>query len=336
VSDGSTPALWNTARVLVTGATGMIGSWLTRRLVERGAYVVALVLDQDPRSELVRSGTLGRISVVNGRLEEFSTLERAVTLHEIDTIFHLGAQTIVGTARRAPRLTFEANVQGTWNILDAARLHADLVTRVVVASSDKAYGSQENLPYVEEMPLIGRGPYEVSKSCTDLIVQSFHATYGLPVTIARCGNVYGGGDLNWSRIVPGTIRSLFAGERPVIRSDGTFLRDYIFVEDVVDAYLLLAEGLASSDIHGEAFNFSDESPLSVLAIYERICVATGRPGVEPLVLSGAQGEIKDQYLSAAKARQQLGWKPTYSLDEGLRQTVAWYECLFAGDRRANA
>jgi CDP-glucose 4,6-dehydratase len=317
---------WGTARVLVTGATGMVGSWLTRRLVDEGAYVVALVRDADPQSELLRSGTLERVSVVNGRLEDYDSVERAVNEHDVDTIFHLGAQTIVGTAQRSPMQTLAANVQGTWNVLETARVHAELVRRVVVASSDKAYGEQPDLPYREDMPLTGRAPYEVSKSCTDLVTQSYAITYGVPAVIARCGNIYGGGDLNWSRIVPGTIRSLVHGQQPIIRSDGTFLRDYLYVDDVVDAYIVLAKSLDDPALAGEAFNFSDESPLSVMDIYRAICEAAG-VDVDPLILDKAQGEIKDQYLSAAKAREQLGWKAGFDLRTGLQRTIEWYESL---------
>jgi CDP-glucose 4,6-dehydratase len=305
----------------------MIGSWLTRRLVDADAEVIALVLDADPQSELLRSGTINRVKVANGGLEDYSVVERAITLHDVDTVFHLGAQTIVGTAHRAPVPTLEANVSGTWNVLEASRRHADLVRRVVVASSDKAYGTQEQLPYTEDMPLAGRHPYEVSKSCADLVTQSYAYTYDVPAVIARCGNVYGGGDLNWSRIVPGTIRSLVRGETPIIRSDGTFLRDYLHVDDVVDAYLALGEALDRLEIAGEAFNFSDESPLSVLDLYQAICEAAGAGYVEPRVLNRAIGEIKDQYLDAGKARSVLEWKAQVSLDDGLRRTVAWYTDL---------
>ncbi len=324
---------WSPHRVLVTGATGMVGSWLARRLVDEGARVVALVADHDPQSELLRSGTIDRLTVVDGRLEDADAIERAVVGHDVDVIVHLGAQTIVGTARRAPRLTLESNVQGTWNVLEAARLHVDLVRAVVVASSDKAYGAQPSLPYTEDMPLAGVQPYEVSKSCADLVAQSYARTYGLPVGIARCGNIYGGGDLNWSRIVPGTIRSLLQGERPVLRSDGTFLRDYLHVEDVVDAYLVLAGWLLDGGPPGEAFNFSDESPRTVMDIYTATCEAAGRPGTEPHVLGEAAGEIHDQYLDATKAHERLGWKATVSLADGLAATVPWYEALLGRGAR---
>jgi CDP-glucose 4,6-dehydratase len=321
--------IWADRQVLVTGATGMVGSWLCRRLVQAGASVVGLVADWDPRSELMRSGTINQLHVVNGRLEDQSSVERAIVGNDIDTVFHLGAQTIVGTARRSPRATFESNIQGTWNVLDACRLHRDLVKRVVVASSDKAYGEQPELPYVETMPLAGRHPYEVSKSCTDLLATSYAHTYGLPVLIARCGNIFGGGDSNWSRIVPGTFRSLLRGEQPVLRSDGSFVRDYLHVDEVVDAYLVLAAHADRAELAGEAFNFSDETPLTVMEIYRACCTAAGRPDVEPLVLGEAAGEIKDQYLDASKARLTLGWKSTVPLAEGLARTYRWYHALLA-------
>lgn len=314
--------------MLVTGATGMVGSVLVARLLDLGADVVALVLDHDPRSELYRSGDVARVSVVSGRLEHYADVERALLAHGAEAVFHLGAQTIVGTARRAPLATLETNVRGTWNVLEACRRHADVVSAVVVASSDKAYGSVDELPYREDMALLGREPYEVSKSCADLVAQAYATSYGLPVAVARCGNVYGRGDLNWSRIVPGTIRSLLHDEQPVIRSDGTLVRDYLYVEDVADAYLRLAEAVVSGTAAGEAFNFSDESPLSVMEIYDAVCDAAERAGTPPLVLGEAPGEIERQYLSAAKARAVLGWKPAFDLARGLRETVAWYRELF--------
>ena len=315
---------WAGRRVLVTGATGMVGSWLVKELLASGADVVALVLDLDPQSELVRSGDLKRCAVVGGALEDIATLERAVTLHEVDTVFHLGAQTIVGVAHRAPLGTWETNVRGTYNLLEACRRHADLVQRVVVASSDKAYGETDALPYTEDSPLAGRYPYEVSKAVGDLIAQSYHHTYGLPVTIARCGNIYGGGDLNWSRIVPGTIRSLLRDEQPVLRSDGSFVRDYLYVRDAAAAYIRLAEGVGSDGVAGSAFNFSDESPLTVLELVEAIRERMGKERIKPVVLDSAVGEIQDQVLSAKRAHAVLGWKPQHDLRAGLDETIAWY------------
>jgi CDP-glucose 4,6-dehydratase len=320
---------WNQRRVFITGATGFIGSWLVKELLAHGAYVVALVRDTDPQSELYRSGDIRRVSVVNGRLEDFWTLERAINEYEIDTVFHLGAQTIVGTAHRFPLPTFEANIRGTYNLLEACRLHSNMVQRVVIASSDKAYGEQPNLPYTEDMPLNGRHPYEVSKSCADLIAQCYHHTYGLPVAIARCGNVYGGGDLNWSRIVPGTIRSFLRGERPIIRSDGTYVRDYIYVKDVVRAYMCLAECLDDDRVQGEAFNFSAETPLTVLELVQAIQRLMNCEHIEPQILDCAEGEIRAQYLSAAKARSILGWEPQFNLEQGLRETIEWYRVFLA-------
>jgi CDP-glucose 4,6-dehydratase len=310
-------------RVLVTGATGIVGSALTRRLLDAGASVVVLVRDWDPQSELVRTGDIQRSSVVNGRLEDYASIERAINEHE--TVFHLGAQPIVTTAFRNPLPTFEANIRGSYNLLEACRVHRSLVSSVVVASSDKAYGDASTLPYTEEMPVNGRHPYDVSKSCTDLLAMTYAHTYGMPVAIARCGNIYGAGDLNWSRIVPGTIRSLWRGERPIIRSNGLFTRDYIYVEDVVDGYLALCRRAAEEGISGEAFNFSPESRVTVIEIARLIQRLFGREDLEPRILDQARAEIKDQYLDSRKARARLGWTPKWSLEAGLTETIAWYK-----------
>jgi CDP-glucose 4,6-dehydratase len=314
---------WAGSTALVTGATGMVGSWLVRELLARGTRVVALVHDSDPQSELFRSGDAARVSVVNGALEEPGSVERAINEHEVDTVFHLGAQTIVGTALRNPLPTFEANLRGSYLLLDACRHHRALVKRVVVASSDKAYGEQPKLPYTEDMPLLARHPYDVSKSCTEAIAQCYHETYDVPIAIARCGNIYGGGDLNWSRIIPGTIRSVLRGERPVIRSDGKFVRDYLHVLDAVSAYLALAERIHSPEVSGRAFNFSTESPVNVLEVVAQIQALT-RTELEPMVLNQARHEIPGQHLSAARARSVLGWKARYDLARGLAATLPWY------------
>jgi CDP-glucose 4,6-dehydratase len=318
-------------RVLVTGATGLVGSSLCRRLLEQGAEVVALVRDWDPQSEFIRSGDIRLCSVVSGCLEDHPTLVRAITEHGVDTVFHLGAQAIVGTALANPLATFESNIRGTYNLLEACRGFREQVARIVVASSDKAYGDSEVLPYLETMPANGRHPYDVSKSCADLLAMTYAVSYGLPVTVARCGNIYGGGDLNWSRIVPGTIRGALAGRAPVLRSDGSFLRDYIYLEDVVDAYLTLADGAARDGVRGEAFNFSCQQPLSVLEVTRAVLVAVGRPDLQPVILGTAVAEIRDQYLDAGKASRVLGWEPRTGLEEGLEATVAWYRS-FLGDR----
>jgi CDP-glucose 4,6-dehydratase len=318
---------WAEKRVLVTGATGMVGSWLAKRLLSRGAVVVTLVRDADPQSELYRSGDVRRTTVVNGTLEDFWAIERAINEHDVDTVFHLGAQTLVNTAHRFPLPTFEANIRGTYHVLEACRLHVGLVRRLVVASSDKAYGDQPTLPYTEESPLQGAHPYDVSKSCADLLARSYFLSFGLPAAVARCGNVYGGGDLNWSRIVPGTIRSLLQGERPVVRSDGTFVRDYIYVEDVVEGYLAIAEAIETRGVAGHAFNLSAESTVTVGEIVVVLQKLTGRTDLAPVVLNRAQGEIRRQALSCEKARRILGWRHRYSLEDGLRPTLQWYARL---------
>lgn len=316
-------AFWTDRPTLVTGATGLVGYWLTRALVDAGADVVCLVRDWVPQSELVRTGLDQRVKTVRGDVRDQALLERVIGEYEIDTVMHLAAQTIVGIANRNPVSTFESNVQGTWALLEACR-RSPSVKQVVFASSDKAYGDCETLPYDESTPLVGRHPYDVSKSCADLIAQSYATTYGLPVTITRCGNFYGGGDLNWNRIVPGTVRSVARGQRPVIRSDGTYIRDYFYVEDGAAAYMLLAEKMAADpSLAGHAFNFSNEIQVPVRELVDRVLRGMGSE-LEPDVRNEAQHEIKHQYLSAAKAREVLGWSPLFTLDEGLERTIAWY------------
>lgn len=321
---------WEGRTVLVTGATGFVGSWLCRALLDRGARVVALVRDWDPQSEFIRSGDITRCTVVSGCLEDAAVLVRALVDRGVDTVFHLGAQALVGTALASPLATFESNIRGTYNLLDACRLHADQVRRIVVASSDKAYGEADVLPYTESMPLQGAHPYDVSKSCTDLLARTYASTYGLNVAISRCGNIYGGGDLNWSRIVPGTLRLALEGRAPVLRSDGTLVRDYLFVEDVVDGYLLLGERADEPGVRGEAFNFSPGRPLSVLEITRAVLAAAGRPDLQPIIQGTARAEIRDQYLDSSKAARVLGWKPARSLEAGLEATAAWYQAFLGG------
>lgn len=319
---------WLGRRVLVTGATGIVGSWVVKDLANKGSDVVAFVLDANPQSELYRSGLVERVTVMNGCLEKFNDLQRAIVEFEINTVIHLGAQAIVSVAHRSPLATFETNIQGTWNLLEACRLQKDLVKRVVIASSDKAYGEHEQLPYTENMPLQGRQPYEVSKSCADLISQSYFYAYDLPVVVARCGNIYGGGDLNWSRIVPGTIRSLYRGESPLIRSDGRYVRDYVYVKDISSAYLALAEHMDSSEVRGGSFNFSTESRVTVLEIVNKIRQIMKCDHLEVTVLNQVKGEIRNQYLSSGKANRVLGWEPSYSLEAGLKETIEWYSDFF--------
>ncbi|MBL8230823.1 MAG: GDP-mannose 4,6-dehydratase [Bryobacterales bacterium] len=316
---------WNGRRVLITGATGLLGSAMAADLLRRGAQVTALVRDHDPQSELIRSGIIRKVTVVQGALEDYASVERAINENDCETVFHLGAQTIVGTALRSPLATFEANIRGTYHVLEACRTHQKLVQRIVIASSDKAYGSSDILPYTEKHPLSGRHPYDVSKSCTDMLAAAYAHTYQLPVGILRCGNIYGGGDLNWSRIVPGTIRSLLENKAPIIRSDGKFLRDYIYVQDVVDAYLLFARRLEEPGMPGEALNISPEKASSVLDIVDLIREIMGRTSIEPVILNQASAEIRDQYLDCQRAKTVLGWRPKYTLQQGLEATVSWYE-----------
>jgi CDP-glucose 4,6-dehydratase len=328
---------WGARRVFVTGATGLVGSWLVQSLLEHGAYVVCLVRDADPQSELFRIGAIDKVSVVSGRLEEFDTLERAIVDHECDTVFHLGAQTIVGSALRSPLVTFEANIRGSYNLLEACRRQQSLIKAVVVASSDKAYGECESLPYDETMPPLGKHPYDVSKSCTDLLATTYQHTYGLPTVVARCGNIYGGGDLNWSRIVPGTIASLLRDERPILRSDGSFLRDYVYVKDAVQAYLRFGDVLHQEPgrISGQAYNFGPSEPKSVLEVVTAIQRLMGREELTPDIRNNARAEIKDQYLDSAKALRELGLKPAMNFENGLMETIAWYRNYFAGGRNGN-
>ena len=286
--------------------------------------MTALDVDADPRSQLYESGLADRLGVVRASVEDPGALARTVTEHGAQTVFHLAARAIVPEARANPVATFEANIRGTWTLLDTCRQCSDVVSEVVVASSDKAYGRSENLPYTEEMPLAGRQPYEVSKACADLLAQCYHHAYGLPVAVARCGNVYGGGDLNWSRLIPGTIAALELGRRPDIRSDGTHIRDYIYVEDVAGAYIRLAEVLSEDSIGGQAFNFSTESRTTVLDIVDKLRSLMGCGHLEPDVRGTAEDEIPAQYLSAAKARSILKWNPQYDLDSGLPPTIEWY------------
>ncbi len=319
-----TSGFWDGRNVFVTGASGLLGAWLTQRLVAERAHVTILLRDAVPQSHLCYSGTIEAVNVVRAELEDYWSLERSLNEYEIDTVFHLGAQTIVGTAHRSPLPTFDANIRGSYNLLEACRLHSQGVGRVIVASSDKAYGEQDDLPYTEDMPLQGRHPYAVSKSCADLLAQSYVHTYGLPAVIVRCGNIFGGGDLNWSRIVPGTIRSLLRGERPVIRSNGKFVRDYIYVKDVVSAYLRVAEALDDPKVKGQVFNVSSEKPLSVLALVRDIQRIMDRVKVKPEIRNIAAGEIHNQYLSARKAYKLLRWKTEYTLESGLKETIEWY------------
>lgn len=320
---------WKERKVFVTGATGFLGSWLCKALVENGADVTILIRDQVPKSNLNMSGVINSVNIVRGGLEDYRSVERSLNEYEIDTCFHLGAQAIVGTANRSPLSTFESNIKGTWNVLEACR-NSKLVERVVVSTSDKAYGSHEKLPYKEDAPLQGMHPYDVSKSCADLISRAYFQTYGLPVSVIRSANFYGGGDLNFNRIVPGSIKSILFGEEPVIRSDGKFIRDYIYVLDAVDAFMALAEKQKSKSAAGQAFNLGTENPISVLDLVNKIIELSGSH-LKPKILNNVSCEIREQYLDCGKIRETLDWRHKYSLEMGLKETIKWFESFFKPD-----
>lgn len=321
-------SFWTDRPVFVTGATGLLGSHLVAELVSRGAEVTCLVRDAVAKCHFHALGLEHEVVVVRGALQEYSLLERALAEYETDTVFHLAAQTIVGVANRNPMSTWESNIRGSYHLLEACRRNNQRVRRVVVASSDKAYGAQPTLPYEEDAPLEGRYPYDCSKSCADLIATSYHRSFGLPVCTTRCGNLFGAGDMNWNRLVPGIIRSALRGESPLIRSDGSCVRDYFYVEDAVHAYLLLAEQMHRPEVVGQAFNFSDNKPLDVLAMARLVLEACGRPELELDVRGEASNEIPQQYLASGKARRLLpGWKPRFGIEEGLEHTVRWYRGL---------
>jgi len=317
-------SFWLDRTVFVTGGTGLVGSWLVRRLLGEGANVVCLVRDWIPQSELVRTNLIDQVKVVRGDVRDMALLERILGEYEVETVIHLAAQTIVTIANRNPISTFETNIAGTWNLLEACR-RSPRIKQVIIASSDKAYGDQELLPYCEDAPLQGQHPYDVSKSCADLISHTYAVSYGLPVAITRCGNFYGGGDLNWNRIIPGTIRSILRNQSPVIRSDGLFVRDYFYVEDGAAAYMCLAEQMAANPaLYGQAFNFSNELQITVIDLVTKIMQLMGSD--LPLdIRNEASNEIRHQYLSAEKARTMLNWRPLFMLDQGLERTIRWYK-----------
>ena len=326
---------WHRRRVLVTGCTGLLGAWLSEWLAGEGADAVGLIRDSVPQSNFYRFGLDRRMTTVQGAVEDYDLMERVINEYEIEAVFHVAAQAIVGVANENPRSTFSTNIAGTWNVLEACR-RSRRIKAVVLASSDKAYGDQQELPYRETAPLIGRHPYDVSKSCADLLGQTYWQSYRLPVAITRCGNFYGGGDLNFNRIVPGTIRSLIDGQRPVIRSDGTMRRDYIYIKDAVLAYARLGEHVLTGQGLGEAFNFSNETPMTVLEIANVIGRLMKREDLKPDIRNTATNEIQDQYLSSEKARAALRWTPRYTLEQGLRETIPWYEALFREEDASGA
>jgi len=313
---------WKEKSVLITGASGMLGGHVAERLAKSGANVVAIVRDDVPGCYFQTAGVGSKASVVRGSVEDYFLVERALNEYEVEVCFHLGAQTIVATANRSPLSTFESNIKGTWNVLEAAR-NSRLLKAIVVASTDKAYGESDRLPYTEEHPLLASHPYDVSKACADMLCHSYFSTYGLPIAVTRCGNIFGEGDLNFNRIVPGTIRSILEGRRPAVRSNGKMERDYVYVQDIADANLLLAGALLSGKEKGEVFNFSYGKPQTVFETIEKIKRAM-KSSLEPVILDEAANEIQKQYLSSEKARKRLAWKPRFDFESGLEPTIKWY------------
>lgn len=314
---------WKNKNVFVTGADGFIGSWVAKALAERGANVFVIMRDIKRVCSLDLLGLRDKVEVVHGDIVDYSCVERIINEKNIDCVFHLAAQAIVGVANKSPLSTFESNIKGSWNVLEACRVNN--VKRAVVASSDKAYGIQKKLPYTEESPLLGAYPYDASKACTDILARCYHASYNLPVAVTRNANTYGGGDLNFSRIVPDAIISLLEGKQLIIRSDGTPERDYMYVKDAADGYLLLAENLDRKEVQGQAFNFGTAKPISVLGLFGKIIKLAGKDDVKPKILGTAKNEIDRQFLAVDKAKDMLGWKPRYSLEEGLKETIEWYK-----------
>ncbi|BAZ32832.1 NAD-dependent epimerase/dehydratase [Cylindrospermum sp. NIES-4074] len=324
-------------RVLITGASGFMGSWLTKYLLEQGAIVTTILADWNPNSYFVHSGVIYQVKNIVGSIEDYSLLEKVISDHNINTVFHLAAISVEGLAFEKPRQAFEINIRGTYNILEACRVHSDLVQRVVVASSDKAYGDSPILPYTEDLPTVGKNPYDVSKSCGDMIARSYHNSYGLPVVIGRFGNIYGGGDLNLNRLIPNTIRCLLQNQPPIIRVpiQGSFMRDFLYVQDAVNAYIAMFEGLENPKVHGEAFNFAMGGSWKVLEIVQKIQHLMNREDIEPVVIPQSHGEILHQHVSIEKAQKILGWTPRYSFNEGLRETIEWYTEFLGSPSVAN-
>lgn len=315
--------MWHGRRVFITGCTGLFGSWLTAVLVAKGAEVVGLLHKEPSQSLLAQTGTLQNIQTISGDIGDGELLQRVLHEQHIDTIFHLAAQTLVGVANQNPLSTFETNIKGTWVLLEAAR-QCPTIRCVIVASSDKAYGAQPELPYHEDAPLLGKHPYDASKACADLLTRTYAHTYNLPTAVTRCANLYGGGDFNWNRIVPGTIRSVLRGERPIVRSDGQSKRNYIYVPDAVRGTLLLAQAIERPDVCGEAFNFGASEAITALGMIQSIIRLSDHPELEPVILNEARHEIQEQNLCSDKAQRLLGWEPQYSLATSLQETIQWY------------
>ncbi|MCL5004239.1 MAG: GDP-mannose 4,6-dehydratase [Patescibacteria group bacterium] len=321
-------SFWHSRRVLVTGASGMLGSEVTHQLLSKGADVSVIIRDRVHKSRLYLEDFYRKLNIAYGDITDFEFVERVIGEYEVETVFHLAAQTQVKVGNVSPLSTFNSNIKGTWNVLEAVRLHRPHVRSLVVASSDKAYGDQKILPYNEETALQGRHPYDVSKSCADLVAQSYRVSFNLPVAVTRCGNLFGPGDLNFNRIVPGTILSLMKNEPPIIRSDGQYIRNYFYTKDAANAYLEISENFEKTV--GQVFNVGSEERYSVLDLVSLITEEMGS-SLTPVIKNEASNEIREQYLSIDKVKRVLGWHPKYSVREALKETIAWYKKYFSVD-----
>ena len=325
---------WKERNVLITGATGFLGTWLSKDLIEKGANVIALVRDEIPNMPLRTMGIFEKLHAAPiGNITNYNSVMRIINEYEVETCFHLAAQTIVGTAKRNPTNTFRVNIEGSWNIFEAVR-NSQTVKELIIASTDKVYGEPMEMPIKETHPLLAEYPYDASKVCVERLARTYFTTYGMPVTITRCCNIYGGGDLNFSRIIPGTVRSIIMNQNPILRSDGTPVRDLIFVKDAANAYVTLAENMHKKGINGEAFNFGSNAPINMLDLTKEAIKASGKTELKPDVQGEKKpdAEIDEQYLDPTKANKVLGWKPEYDLNRGLKETISWYEDYFKKTR----
>ena len=313
---------WKGMNVLVTGADGFIGSHIAKALADKRANVTTIVRDVKKTSNLDVLNLRSKVNVIHGDLVNFHDCERTINEYDIQFVFHIAAQAIVGPANRSPLSTFESNIKGTWNILEACRL-SKTVKGLIVASSDKAYGQQKKLPYTEESQLNGYYPYDASKACAEILARCYYMTYNLPLAITRNANTYGPADMNMSRIIPDVITTILRGEQPIIRSDGTPERDYMYIKDAVSAYLTLAENLHRKEVVGQAFNFGTGKPISVIDLYNKIIKLMGK-NTKPKILGEAKNEIDRQYLAIDKVKKILKWQPGYTIDRGLKETIEWY------------
>tara|TARA_Y100000310_G_scaffold262419_1_gene272079 strand:- start:3741 stop:4715 length:975 start_codon:yes stop_codon:yes gene_type:complete len=318
---------WKNTNVLVTGADGFIGSHIAKALVEKGARVVTIARDIKKTNNMDILDLKDKIDIVRGDIINLEDCERAINEYDIEFCFHIAAQAIVGPANRSPLSTFGSNIKGTWNILETCRT-SKTIKGIIIASSDKAYGQQKKLPYTEDSPLNGYFPYDASKACAEIIARSYFMTYNLPLAITRNANTYGPADMNMSRIIPDVITRLVKDEQPIIRSDGNPERDYLYIKDSVNAYLILAENLHRKEVVGQAFNFGTGKPISVLDLYKKMIKIVGKD-VKPKILGQAKNEIDRQYLDSSKAKKVLGWEPEYDIDSGLKETIEWYKKYFS-------